>query len=428
MRLELQAAAVHRVIFGTATGLKDGTLTVARDELRALLAADNRLADLEIELANPGEDCRVTDIFDVFEPRFKPGGPNFPGVIDRIGRVGDGPTAVARGAAVMVLNAMADRYKLTVDMIGPSADFSPYSHAANVCLRSTPAPGLDRAGYYRALKEAGVRAATYLGETASRAAPDTTEILTLDLPGTRHANNGKALPRVAYIYMLASQQMPTEANEPILYGDNVRTLLPTVLHPNEVLDGAVVAPYWNFGGDTYTVQNHPMIRELYRRHGRDLTFAGVIGTIAAETEVGRTRSAVMAANLARETLGADAVVLTKYGGGIPESATMETYDACETLGMKGTIVIWTHGGDGRIEGALTFMSPRADAVVSCGINEQAIDLPPVARVIGSSTIGPLIMESEGEIRPSNGPIHLRFLFLAGAADQLGGGRRSIEEY
>jgi sarcosine reductase len=428
MRLELRAAAAKRAVFGAATGLQDATLTIARDELRALLSVDRRLAELEIELANPGEDCRITDIFDVFEPRFRSAGRNFPGVIEPIGRVGDGLTTAARGATVMVLNSMADRYKLTVDMCGPSADFSPYSHTANLCIRSQPAAGVERPDYYRALKEAGVRAATYLGEAASRATPDTAEILGLDLPGTQSTGREKALPRVAYIYMLASQQMPTETNEPILYGDNVRTLLPTVLHPNEVLDGAVIAPYWNFGGDTFVIQNHPMIRELYRRHGRDLTFAGVIGTIAAETEAGRTRSAVMAANLARDTLGADAVVLTKYGGGIPESATMETYDACEALGIKGAIVIWTHGGDGRVEGALTFMSPRADAVVSCGINEQAIDLPPVARVIGSSTIGPLIMEAEGETRPSNGPIHLRFLFLAGASDQLGGGRRSIEEY
>ncbi len=424
MRLEFRPAAVHRAVFGAATRIENGTLTVARDELRTLLSVDRRLADVDIELANPGEDCRITDIFDVFEPRFKAQGGNFPGVIERAARVGDGPTAVARGAAVMILNAMSDRYKLTVDMRGPSAEFSPYAHIANVCVRSQPAPGLERPGYYRALKEAGVRAATYIGEAASRAASEQNEILTLLPP----SSDRSTLPRVAYIYMLASQQMPTEADEPILYGDNVRNLLPTLLHPNEVLDGAVLAPYWNFGGDTFTAQNHPLIRELYRRHGRDLTFAGVVATIAAETEVGRSRSAVMAANLAHDTLGADAVVLTKYGGGIPESATMETYDACEALGMKGAIVIWTHGGDGSIEGSLTFMSPRANAVVSCGLNEQSIELPPVARVIGSASIGPLIMEAEGETRPSNGPLHLRFLFLAGAADQLGGGRRSIEEY
>jgi len=422
MRLEFRPVTVRRARFGAATAISDTTLTVARDELRALLSADRRLAEVDIELANPGEDCRITDIFDVFEPRFKAAGGNFPGVVERVSRVGDGASAVARGAAVMVLNSMTDRYKLTVDMRGPSAEFSPYAHTVNLCIGSKPAPGVERAGYYRALKEAGVRASIYLGEAAARAPQEAPEILTLDLPQSHN------LPRVAYIYMLASQQMPTEADEPILYGDNVRTLLPTILHPNEVLDGAVVAPYWNFGGDTYAIQNHPMIRELYRRHGRDLIFAGVIATIAAETEAGRTRSAVMAANLARDTLRADAVILTKYGGGIPESATMETYDACEALGMKGAIVIWTHGGDGRIEGSLTFMSPRADAVVSCGLNEQSIELPPVARVIGNASIGPLIMESEGETRPSNGPLSLRFLFLAGAADQLGGGRRSIEEY
>ncbi len=425
MRLEFRPAPVYRATFGASTRIHDGTLTIARDELRALLNGDRRLADVDIEIANPDEDCRITDIFDVFEPRFKANGGNFPGVLERAARVGDGQTAVARGAAVMVLNAMSDRYKLTVDMRGPSARFSPYAHTANVCIRSNPAPGIDRAGYYRALKEAGVRAAIYLGEAASHAPSEDSEVLTLS-PSS--LSERSTLPRIAYIYMLASQQMPTEPDEPILYGDNVRNLLPTILHPNEVLDGAVLAPYWNFGGDTYTAQNHPMIRELYTRHGRDLNFAGVIATIAAETEAGRSRSAIMAANLAHDTLGADAVVLTKYGGGIPESATMETYDACEALGMKGAIVIWTHGGDGSVEGSLTFMSPGANAVVSCGLNEESIDLPPVARVIGNASIGPLIMESEGETRPSNGPLHLRFLFLAGAADQLGGGFRSVEEY
>ncbi|MBF6568673.1 MAG: hypothetical protein IVW54_07340 [Candidatus Binataceae bacterium] len=423
MRLEIRAAAVNRAVFGISTNLNDRTLTVARDELARLLGADSRLTEIQIELANPGEDCRITGIFDVFEPRYKATGPNFPGVIDRIGPVGDGVTAVARGAAIMVMNALPDRHKLTVDMTGPAAEFSPYSHTANICVRAQPAAGVERPAYYRALKEIGVKASGYLGEAANRAQADSVEVL--ELP---HQSDDTGRPRVAYIYMLASQQMPTEADEPILYGDNVRTLLPTVIHPNEILDGAIVAPYWNFGGDTYAIQNHPMICELYRRHRNDLAFAGVIAIIAAETEAGRTRTAIMAANLARETLRADAVVLTKYGGGIPESAAMETYDACEALGMKGAMVLWTHGGDGRIEGSLTFMSPRADAVVTCGINEQAIDLPPVSRVIGSSTIGPLIMESEDDVRPANGPLHLRFLFLAGAADQLGGGRRSIEEY
>ncbi|MGH7905401.1 MAG: glycine/sarcosine/betaine reductase component B subunit [Candidatus Binataceae bacterium] len=427
MRLELKTVTISRAGFGANTGISNAFLHVAQAELRSIAGADQRLGGVEIEIANPGEDCRITDVFDVFEPRFKPGGPNFPGVLEPVRRAGGGITAALDGAAVVVLNGIEDRYKATIDMRGPAAQYSPYSHTANICIRSHPAGGVDRANYYRALKEAGIRAAMYLGQAAERAMPDRTEIFELDMRGADAARDTR-LPRVAYIYMVASQQRPTEINEPVLYGDNVRHLIPTILHPNEVLDGAVLAPFWNFGGDTFTAQNHPMILELYRRHRRDLAFAGVVATIAAETESARTRSAVMAASLARETLGADAVVLTKYGGGIPESAAMETFEACEDLGMKSALIIWTHGGDGRIEGSLTFMSPRADAVVNCGINEETIELPPVSRVIGSETIGPLIMEAEGDVRPASGALRLRFQFVAGAADQLGGSHRSAEEY
>lgn len=424
MRLELRNVPVNRAEFGNATGVSGGIIKIARDELHSVIAADRRLDAVEVEIANPGDDCRIVGIFDVFEPRFKPDGPNFPGLIEPIRRVGDGVTTVVRGAAVMLLNAMADRYGSSVDMRGPGAQFTPYSKTANVCIRSRPAPGVDRPNYYRALKEAGARTSKYLAEAASKAESARTEIFDLDLAAR---DNGK-LPRVAYIYMVASQQRPTEADEPVIYGDNVRHLLPTVLHPNEILDGAVISPYWNFGGDSYTVINHPIVLELYRRHAKDLCFAGVISMIAAETEAARTRSAVIAAGLARNALGADAVIITKYGGGIPESAAMETYDECGRLGIKGVIVIWVHGGDGSIDGSLTFMSPRADAVVSCGIGEETIELPPVARVIGINRDGPNVIESEGHPYPADGAIKVRFLEIAGAADQLGGTRRSSEEY
>jgi glycine reductase len=283
---------------------------------------------------------------------------------------------------------------------------------------------VDRSKYYRALKELGARAAVYLGDAAARAQNAASQVFEMSPP----LYDRSGLPRVAYIYMLASQQLPTELDEPVLYGDNIRHLLPTVLHPNEILDGAVIAPYWNFGAETFMVQNHPMVLELYRRHHCDLSFAGVVATIAAETDAARSRTAVMAANLARYTLGADAVVLTKYGGGIPESAVMETFEACEDAGMKGAIAIWAHGGDGHVEGTLTFMSPRADAVVSCGIHEDSVDLGPMARVIGRDMVGPLIIEPEENIRPSRGPLTLKHQHIAGAINQLGGGFLSSEEY
>src|SRR5262249_61670317 len=94
-------------------------------------------------------------------------------------------------------------------------------------------------------------------------------------------------------------------------------MLPTVVHPNEVLDGAVLRGFMGRSVTTWATQNHPMIRALYAAHGRTLWFAGVVVTVAQATEPERVRSAFMAADLVAHTLGADGAVLTKIGGGAP---------------------------------------------------------------------------------------------------------------
>jgi sarcosine reductase len=113
-------------------------------------------------------------------------------------------------------------------------------------------------------------------------------------------------------------------NEPIFYGDNVSKLLPTIVHPNEILDGGLVRGYYCQGVETYSIQNHPMIRELYKRHGKELYFVGVVVTAAQFTEPDRERSAVTAAKLVKEVLGADGAVLTKIGGGAPHIDLAQT--------------------------------------------------------------------------------------------------------
>jgi glycine reductase len=428
MHLQYEVMPVDRVVFASTTQLEDRVLKVNREELCRLLAADARLQSVDVQLSNPGEDCRIVDVFDVVEPRFKVGsGPNFPGVVEPIARVGNGRTRVLRGAAVVALNGLHAPSNTIIDMAGKGADLIPYSRTANICIVSQPAPGTERSTYYRALKEALVKAGTFLAKAVAKAPAHTTEIYDLN---NRLAvpSSSSGRPRVAYVFMLASQQIPTEPEEPVLYGDNVCHLLPTLLHPNEVLDGAVIAPYWNLGTETYFIQNHPLILELYRRHGKALEFAGVVATVAHATEAERQRSVVMAANLVKETLRADGVLLTKVGGGIPESALMSTFEACEDLGVRATIVVWTHGGDGRVDGSLTVISPRADALVSVGINDGSIDLPPVQRVIGGPLIGPLVMEQDPEAKPAAGALRLRYAHLAGVINQLGAGKLSIEEY
>lgn len=423
MRLTLDVHAVDRVVLGPRSGLDGGVLTVDREALRALLGADPRLRDIDVHLANPGDSSRIVNVFDVVEPRVKEeGGPNFPGVIEPLAGVGAGRTRVLRGAAVVAVNAVFERFNGLIDMTGPGAELCPFARTANVCVTAAPAPGVERFQYFRALKEAMCKAAVSLARSAAGAPPSATEVYDLDEPAAT------GLPRVAYVFMLVSQQRPSQPDEPVLYGDNVGHLLPTVLHPNEVLDGAVIAPYRAFGSETYFIQNHPIVLELYRRHGALLDFAGVVVTVAHVSEAARRRTVVMATNLVRTALRADGVVLTKVGGGMPESDLMATCDALEGLGVRTSIVVWTHGTDGRIEGSLTVVSPRADAIVSVGLNDECIDLPPVERALGGPLAGPFSDEADATPLPATGALRVRCRDLAGVLNQLGAGHLSIEEY
>src|SRR5437016_12516886 len=51
---------------------------------------------------------------------------------------------------------------------------------------------------------------------------------------------------------------------------------PWYLHPNEILDGALTGPYRTAFAMSWTVANNPLHLDLYRRHGPDWNFLGVI--------------------------------------------------------------------------------------------------------------------------------------------------------
>ena len=105
-----------------------------------------------------------------------------------------------------------------------------------------------------------------------------------------------------------------------------------------LLDGGVVG--WNVvkAIDTYSIQNHGIIKELYRRHGRDLNFVGVIGVCANTEPASRIRCAFMAASLVKNVLGADGVILAKVTGGMPHIDLAVAGEECEKLGVKTAIV------------------------------------------------------------------------------------------
>jgi glycine reductase len=220
------------------------------------------------------------------------------------------------------------------------------------------------------------------------------------------------LPRVAYVFQIHSHQRPTGIDEGILYGDPIRRMLPTLAHPNEILDGAVVRGFMGRNATTWATQNHPVIRSLYAQHGHTLWFAGVVLTVAHATEPERVRSAFLAAGLVANVLGADGAVLTKIGGGAPHVDMAQAAAQCEALGVKTTLLVEDMSTDGSAEGMLLFNFPGMDALVNVGCGQEPLTLPAMERVIGADDLAPRL---QGEMRATYGA-------LCGAIEQVGSTR------
>lgn len=414
MPLTLHWSTVHTVRAGPVSRLAGHDLELDLDELRARLEPDSRLRDVRIDLAHPGESCRIGRVFDVVAPRAKQdGGEDFPGVLGALARAGRGVTRALAGVAVVVTDqqAAATGMLALIDMAGPGAELTEFARTHNVVLSAWPAPGTGRSEYLAAIRLAGLRAAVSLARAAGEAPPDRVEVLDLPAPA-RVPASAPHLPRVAYVFQIHSHQRPTGADEGILYGDPVRRMLPTLVHPHEVLDGAVVRGFMGRNATTYAIQNHPVIRALQARHGKTLWFAGVVLTVAQATEPERVRSAAMAAGVVADVLGADGAVFTKIGGGAPHVDMAQAAAQCEALGVKTVLIVEDMSTDGSSEGMLLFNFPGLDALVNAGGAQEVVRLPAVSRVLGADDLAPTL---QGEVSTS-------YTGLCGAIEQIGASR------
>jgi glycine reductase complex component B subunit alpha and beta len=418
MQLEMGLVHINNVCFGPRTAIDDHTLFIDRQELVSVLSQEPLFDRIEIELAHPGEPCRIIHVLDVLEPRYRLNGPNFPGALDAVGLVGAGQTRVLKNLCVIETRPDQARGRNIIDMCGPATEYSPFGATHNVVLIPYPANSADMDEYRLAVKKAGLRAAVYLAAAAKEMVPDKTEIY--ELPPTAFNQGPKDLPRISYIFPIHSQQHPTHQRETVFYGSNIQGFLPTIVHPNEIFDGALMFSYSAF---TYFAQNHPVIQELYRRHQRDLWFAGVVVTVAPVTIIEKQRNAHLAARLASEVLGADGVIATKIGGGAVDTDLMMIYERCEEMGMKAALIIMERYPDTGI----TFVPDNVDALVTPGLTRDAINLPPMKRVIGGDT---LLLDNTNPDNtnpgisplPANQELRLWVGDIAGAISQVGASR------
>jgi glycine reductase complex component B subunit alpha and beta len=338
MRLEIESIDIKNVQDGLNTHAKDGILFVNLKELEGLILKDPRIQSVDINIVHPEDNVRILNILDVVQPRCKidQKDADFPGIIGKMQTAGQGRTRSLRSVAVLVSNPCTNRKENgLIDMAGPIAEISPYGKMNNISIAPYITPGTGDRDFENAVKAAGLKTAIYLAQAAEGHPVQETEIFDLDIPGLGKTST---LPRVALYYQIYSPQFDHLAiSDPCFYGTDIRGMMPTIIHPNEVLDGGIVGWHAIKAIDTYSIQNHGIIKELYRHHGKDLNFVGVIAVTANMEPEARSRSAYMAVNLLKNVLGVDGVILMKIVGGMPHIDLALTAEECEAVGIKTAI-------------------------------------------------------------------------------------------
>ena len=290
-----------------------------------------------INIARPGDKTRIICIQDVMQPRCRENGNNFPGFVDKMQIVGNGRTVSLDGAGVIISNPESTRIEMGVlDMDGPMAGLTPYAKLNIVSLAFYPVEDIKNDAneeriFEDAIKAAGLKACVYLAKAGLEVKPDDVEVFESEVG----ESVDPSLPRVAYCFQTYTPQFDYKGrSDRFFYGAAMTNTFPTIINPNEALDGALVG--WNAikAIETYSMQNNGTIKELYKHHGKDLNFVGVVVYSASTDAENRQRSADMCANLLKNVLHADGAVLTKILGGMPHADIACTGVACEKAGVK----------------------------------------------------------------------------------------------
>jgi len=399
MRLELGKINITDVQPGEVTKVENGTLYVNQQEIIELALKDDRIKDVRVEFARPGESVRIAPVKDVIEPRVKVSGSGamFPGMINKVKTVGSGRTHALVGANVITCGKIVGFQEGIIDMSGPTAKYTPFSETNNICIVIEPADNLETHDYEQAARLAGLKIGALVGEAGKNVEPD--EVVVYETkPIAEQTAQYPKLPKVGYIHMLQSQGL---LHDTFYYGVDAKQMVPTFMYPTEIMDGAITSGNCVAPCDKVTTFHHlnnPVIEDLYKRHGKDLNFIGVILTNENVFLADKERSSDMVGKFV-EFLGLDGVIITEEGYGNPDTDLMMNCKKATDAGAK--VVLITDefpGRDGKSQ-SLADAVPEADTLVSCGNGNVIVEFPPMDKIIGTlDYVETMIGGYEGSLR------------------------------
>jgi glycine reductase len=385
MKLELGNFYVKDIVFGNETKYDNGVLTINKEEALNVVREDEHITKADLVLVNPGDNVRLVPVKEAIEPRCRVNGkPVFPGVTGDMFQAGEGRTHALKGCSVLVVGQHWGGFQDgLIDMSGEGAKYTYFSGLKNIVLVADTDEIFEQREQQkknRALRWAGMRLSEYIGNAVKELTPEELETFELESIAEMAKND---LPNVVLVLQPQSQMEEAGYND-LCYGWDCNHMVPTLMNPNEVLDGAMISGSFmpcSSKWSTYDFQNLPMIRSLYKEHGKTINFQGVIMSNLNVALEQKERSALFVAGIAKR-LGTDAAVVAEEGYGNPDADFIACIVALEDAGVK-TIGLTNEctGRDGMSQ-ALVTLDVKANAIVSCGNVSELIKLAPMETVIG----------------------------------------------
>ena len=420
MRLELHKVHIKGLEFADETRVKDVVLYVNKAEAEALIAEDRNFTKVSVDFARPGEKTRIIPVKDAVEPRVKMGKGNyFPGFAAPMGKAGEGRTLVLDGAAVVTCGPIVAFQEGFIDMSGPAAPYTPFSATYNIVLSVEPVADLEKHLYETSLREAGLKLAVYLARCADEHGAKADEVAVFEKGDTfEESKKYPDLPKVVYVCMNITQGL---LHDTYLYACDLRPSMPTLIHPNEVLDGAMVSGNCVSACDKNTTWHHchnPIVQTLYAHHGKDINFLGVIPTQESTVLAGKIRASQMNLSIAQQ-LGADGVIVSEEGYGNPDTDLCLNAKNFENAGIKAVLVSDESAGTDGASQSLADATPELTGFISTGNVNEMIEVPAMDKVIGyPESIAVLSGGAAESLRP-DGSMYVELQSIIASTAEIG---------
>ncbi|MEG0613470.1 MAG: glycine/sarcosine/betaine reductase component B subunit [Clostridium sp.] len=387
MKLDIGNFYIKDIVFGDKLSFENGILTINKEEAINFVKQDERITEAEIYIARPGDKIRMVPVKEAIEPRVKLNGNSiFPGYIGELSQAGDGTTHALKNSAVIVVGKHWGGFQDgVIDMSGEGSKYTYFSKLNNIVLVADTNEDFEKREQQKknkALREAGHKLAEFIATCVKDLIPEETEVYELE-PLSKRSLELQNLPSVVYV-MQGQSQMEEDGYNDLVYGWDLNHMLPTLMNPNEILDGAVVSGSFmpcSSKWSTYDFQNSPSIKRLYKEHGKTINFLGVIMSNLNVALEQKERSAQVVAQIAKN-IGADGAIVAEEGYGNPDADFIATVVALEDAGVK-TVGVTNEctGRDGNSQPLVT-LDIKADAIVSCGNVSELIVLPAMETVLG----------------------------------------------